>query len=74
MMYLVYGAEGVLTVDEAILKDGVPSRDLPEEPRYPRIGVWPDILAGSSKTGFWKTTRISCSLIGSFTVWSGEAL
>ena len=33
IMYLVYGAEGVLTVDEAILKDGVPSRDLPEEPR-----------------------------------------
>ena len=46
----------MLTVDEANLKDGVLSRDLPEEPLlWPRMGVWPDILAGSSKTGFWNT-------------------
>ena len=38
--YLAYGAEGVLTVDEANLKDGVLSRDLPEEPLlWPRMGV-----------------------------------
>ena len=51
---------------------GVLSRLL--ELRWPRIGVWPEVLHGRSKTGFWNTTRISCSEMGSLTVWpSGEA-